>query len=97
MVARRLTVKEITSTIGISVGFVHTILHEDLKIQKISSRWVSQILTYEHKSSSIAMCHAICTRDDMNSACISSIVTTKQTWIPFLNPQTIRQDSVSQS
>ena len=37
----RLTVKQIAANAGISVGFVDTILHDDLKMQKISARWVS--------------------------------------------------------
>jgi histone-lysine N-methyltransferase SETMAR len=36
----RLTVRQITTNAGISVGSVHTILHDDLKLRKVSARWV---------------------------------------------------------
>ena len=42
---RRMTVEQIASSVGISVGSVHTILHDDLKMQKVSSRWVPRMLT----------------------------------------------------
>jgi len=37
---RRLTVKQIAANAGISVGSVDTILHDDLKMRKVSARWV---------------------------------------------------------
>ena len=36
----QLTVKAIAANAGISVGSVETILHDDLKMQKVSARWV---------------------------------------------------------
>jgi len=37
---RRLTVKQIAANAGISVGSVDTILHDDLKMRKVSARLV---------------------------------------------------------
>jgi hypothetical protein len=41
---RRLTVRQIAANVGTSVGSVDTILHEDLKLQKVSARWVPRML-----------------------------------------------------
>ncbi|PSN54055.1 hypothetical protein C0J52_03080 [Blattella germanica] len=38
-------VDHIASKVGISMGSVHTIQHEDKKIRKASSRWVPRKLT----------------------------------------------------
>ncbi|PNF14585.1 hypothetical protein B7P43_G13275, partial [Cryptotermes secundus] len=46
---RRLSVENIASKVGISVGSVHTILHEDLRMQKVSSRWVPRMLADDHQ------------------------------------------------
>jgi len=42
---RRLTVKQIAANAGISVGSVDTILNDDLKMRKVSARWVLPMLT----------------------------------------------------
>ena len=36
---RRLTVRQIAANAGISVGSVDTIVHDDLKLRKVSARW----------------------------------------------------------
>jgi len=51
-----LIVKQIAANAGISIGTVHTILHDDLKMRKVSVRWVLRMLTNENKASCIAMC-----------------------------------------
>ncbi|PSN53981.1 hypothetical protein C0J52_13471 [Blattella germanica] len=43
---RRMTEEHIASKIIISTGSVHTILHKDLKIRKVSSRWGPGMLTF---------------------------------------------------
>mgnify|MGYP003623263763 CR=1 FL=1 len=89
---RRVSVKSIASKVGISVGSVHTIMHDDLKMRKVSSRWVPRMLTEDHKAARVTMCQAMLTRDDgMNGTFFSSIVTMDETWMPFFNPETKRQ------
>jgi histone-lysine N-methyltransferase SETMAR len=60
---RRLTVKQIAANAGISVGSVDTILHDDLKMRKVSARWVPRMLTDENKASRVAMCQPMFSRD----------------------------------
>ena len=91
---RRMTVEQIASRVGISVGSAHTILHVDLKMKKVSSRWVPRMLTDEHKAARVACCQAMLTRDDgMNGTFFSSVVTMDETWMPFFNPETKRQSA----
>ena len=86
---RLLTVKQIAANAGISVRSVETILHDDLKMRKVSVRWVSRMLTDENKASRVAMCQAMLSRDKgMNSAFFSSVVTMDETWMPMFNPET---------
>jgi len=73
---RRLTVKQIAANARISVGSLDTILHEDLKMRKVSARWVPRMLANENKASHVAMCQAMLSRDKgMNSASFSSFAT----------------------
>ena len=43
---RRLTVRQIAANAGISVGSVDTILHDDMKLRKVSARWVPRCILY---------------------------------------------------
>lgn len=64
----------------------------NLKMQKDSSIWILQMLTYEHKNAHLAMCQAILTCDDcMNSAFIPPIITMDEPQILFFNPETKQQ------
>ena len=84
---RRLTVKQIAANAGISVGSVDTILHDDLKMRKVSARWIPRMLMDENKASRVAMCQALLSCDNgMNSAFFSSVVTVDEAWMPMFNP-----------
>jgi len=77
---RRLTVKQIAANAVISVGSVDTILNDELKMRKVSARWVPRMLTDKNKASRVAMCLAMLSRDKcMNSAFFSSVVTVDET------------------
>ena len=76
--------KQIAVNAGISVGSVDTILHDDLKMRKVSA-----MLTNENKASCVAMCQAMLSRDKgMNNAFFSSVVTMDETWMSMFNPET---------
>ena len=55
--------KQVAANAGISIGSVDTILHDDLKMQKVSVRWVPRMLTDENKASYVAMCQVVLSRD----------------------------------
>ena len=87
---RRLTVKQTAANAGISVGSVDTILHNDLKMRKVSARWVPQMLTDENKASCVTM---LSHDKGMNSAFFSSIVTMDETLMLMFNPETKQQSA----
>ncbi|KAF2361578.1 hypothetical protein FHG87_007660 [Trinorchestia longiramus] len=45
----RVSVEDIVSNVDISMGSAHTILYEDLKRRKVSSKWIPRILTVDNK------------------------------------------------
>ena len=49
MTDRRVTERYIASTVGISQERVHSILTMDLEMRKLSTRWVSRLLTVDQK------------------------------------------------
>ncbi|XP_011698824.1 PREDICTED: putative uncharacterized protein FLJ37770 [Wasmannia auropunctata] len=46
---QRVKVRELIEATGISHGTVISILHEQLGIKKLSARWMSRLLTVDHK------------------------------------------------
>jgi hypothetical protein len=46
---RRMKVREISETIGISKERVRYILHEELNMKKLCARWVPRLLTADQK------------------------------------------------
>ena len=46
---RRIKVREIAETIGISKQCIGYILHEELHMKKLCLRWVMRLLTADHK------------------------------------------------
>ena len=45
----RFSTRHIAKCVGISVGAAHTILRRDLKMRKISARWIPHLVTKEQK------------------------------------------------
>ena len=45
----RFTTRHIAKCVGISVGAAHTILRHDLKVRRISARWIPHLVTKEQK------------------------------------------------
>ena len=55
----RFTTRHIAKCIGISVGAAHTILRHDLKMRRISARWIPHLLTKRTKTCSGKNCKTI--------------------------------------
>jgi hypothetical protein len=46
---RRITARELADEVGVSIGSVHTILTADLGWKRVSTKFVSKLLTIEQK------------------------------------------------
>jgi histone-lysine N-methyltransferase SETMAR len=53
---RRMKVREIAETIGISKERVGCILHEELDMKKLCARWVPRLLTADQKPTRMKIC-----------------------------------------
>jgi histone-lysine N-methyltransferase SETMAR len=56
---RRIQVRQIAGTLGISIGSVETILHEHLGFKKISARWVPRLLSPDNKVDRLTASEAV--------------------------------------
>ena len=89
---RRLKVRELADTVGISKSAVHRILSENLDMRKLCARWVPRLLTLEQKQC----------RDDVSIECLakfhskkpeflSRFITMDDTWVHHFTPETKEQ------
>ena len=90
---RRVSLETISAQFGVSVGIVHTIIREELKMWKICANFVPRELREDQKE---RRCHD---RREMveliNSvpAVLDALVTCDESWIYCYDPETKRQSS----
>ena len=56
---RRLPVKDLTDMIGISEGYVNTILKDHLRLRKVKSRLILKTLNFLEKSRRVDVCETM--------------------------------------
>lgn len=91
---RRVKITDIAERIDISVGSVEKIIHENLGMRKVSSRWVPRLLTPDMKHRRVECCQELLTRfehdfDDFKRR----VVTGDETWLHCWDPDT-KQESM---
>lgn len=81
------TIEEVAEFSGTSAGTVHTILHENLRMRKISSRWVPHLLTAAQQAERVELAQSLLNKmrrwgvDGMKN-----IVTGDETYIHYHEP-----------
>lgn len=88
---RRITVRKLSEEVGISVGSVEAIVHNELKYKKVSARWVPRLLTPEQKEARLVVATQLLQRYEREGdAFLDSIVTTDETWLHYYTPESKR-------
>lgn len=89
---RRVKVREIASTVGISSERVYNILHQHLDMRKLSARWVPRLLTIDQKRTRVKCCMdglQLLQRNPQDFK--RRFVTVDETWIHHYTPETKEQ------
>lgn len=85
---RRLTVRIIAETLGISLGAVHSILKEQLGLSKICARWVPRALRAEHKEQRLdCSLHLLNKFDNDPEDFLARCLTGDETWLYQYDPE----------
>jgi histone-lysine N-methyltransferase SETMAR len=88
---RHITVLELLQEVGISVGSVEEILHNELKVSQVSARWVPRLLSPEHRERRIVAVTQLLQRYEREGAeVLDSIVTCDETWVHYFTPESKR-------
>jgi hypothetical protein len=88
---RRVTVNEIAANLNISHGSAHNIIHDLLKLRKVSARWVQRHLTPEPKERRVDACEELLRHlEAEGDGFLARIVTGDETWVHYHQTKTKR-------
>jgi [histone H3]-lysine36 N-dimethyltransferase SETMAR len=89
---RRITVRDIVSTLHISAGSVDTIIHDKLGFSKVCARWVPRQLTPDNRETRMNICSDLFERfDKEGDVFLRHIITADETWLHQFEPETKKQ------
>ena len=84
----RFTIRHIAKCVGISVGAVHTILRRDLKMRRISARWIPHLVTKEQNFVRVRIAKQLLKQFlKYNNRAFANILTGDETWVHFYEPK----------
>jgi len=89
---RRISAKSIAEQLGISRERIRSIIHEDLDMRKLSTKWVPKSLNADQKRQRCRSSEQLLEffRRDPNDF-LSRLVTTDETWLYHYDPETKQQ------
>jgi len=92
---RHVTYCEIRASLGIGMSQIHSILHDNLAVKKLCSRWIPHNLTKAQKDARVAWSKATLKRFNGGASnLVWNIVTGDETWIYNYDPETKQQSTV---
>ncbi len=88
-----LTLDQISAKCGLSQSSVHRLLKKDLKMSKVSPKFVPRLLTDEQKRHRMDLCRQNLDRLKADNTLLEKIITTDESWFSVFEPDT-KQDSL---
>ena len=90
---RRVSIETISAQFNVSVGTVHTIIREELKIRTICAKFVPRVLRQDEKERRCHDSRAMVELTNLDPAALDALVTCVKSWIYCYDPETKRQSS----
>ena len=92
---RHTTIALISDKLGLSIGSIHTIIHEDLRMRKVCSRWVPHLLSDDQKRRRVECASTILSEFGPEGLKrITDIVTGDEKWFYYFQVPHKRQNMV---
>ena len=91
---RRVSIETISAQFDVSVGTVHTIIREELKMRKICAKFVPRVLREDQKERRCHDSREMVELINTDSAVLHALVTCDESWIYRYDPETKRQSSL---
>lgn len=91
---RRSTIRALCEDLDMSFGTVQRILHEDLKMRRVSARWVPRLLKDEEMATRVKESQRFLRRWKKEGYdFLRRIITADETWVYFFDPESKMQSS----
>ena len=90
---RRVSIEKISAQFDVSVGTVHTIIREKLKMRKICAKFVPKVLKEDQKERRCHDSREMVELINSAPAVLDALVTCDESWIYCYDPETMRQSS----
>ena len=90
---RCVSIETISAQFDVSVGTVHTIIHEELKMWKICTKFVPRVLKEDQKERRCHDSQEMIELFKSDPAVLDALVTCDESWIYCYDPETKRQSS----
>ena len=90
---RRVSIEAISAQFDVSVGTVHTIICEELKLQKICEKFVPRVRREDQKERGCHDSREMVELINSDPAVLDALVTSDESWIYCYDPVTKRQSS----
>ena len=87
------SIETISAHFDVSVGTVHTIIHEQLKMRKICTKSVPRVLREDQKERRFHDSREMVKLINSDPAVLDALVTCNESWIYCYDPETKRQSS----
>ena len=91
---RRLTVREISDDLDISIGSCHSILTQDLGMRRVAAKFVPRLLTDDQKQARLSACTDLLQCVEEEPSFLNKVITGDETWVYGYDPETKVQSSV---
>ena len=90
---RRVSIDTTSAQFDVSVGTVHTIIREELKMRKICEKFVPRVLREEQKERRCHDSREMVELINLDPAVLDALVTSDESWIYCYDTETKRQSS----
>ena len=90
---RRVSIETISAQFDVSVGTVHTIIREELKVRKICAKFVPRMLREDQKERRCHDSRKMVELINSHPAVLDALVTCNENWIYCYDPETKRKSS----
>lgn len=89
-----LTIRQLAIMLDISIGSVHTLMHDHLNVSRVCARWIPRLLTPVQKQNRVDICQLWlqCVRQE-GDAWWKNIITADESWIYCYDPATKQQST----
>ena len=90
---RHVSIETIRAQFDVSVGTVHTIIYEKLKMRKICAKFVPRVLREDQKERQCHDSREMVELINSDPAVLDALVTCDESWIYCYDPETKRQSA----